>query len=57
MRFQRREHNKSRPITLTHPHPTRHTAASYQARYLVGGNASLNRLIRYRRMERKETRS
>ena len=34
--------------------PTRLTAASYQAKYLKGGNASLNRLLRWVRMLRKE---
>lgn len=33
---------------------TRYTAASYQAHFLQGGNASFNRLLRYTRMLRKE---
>lgn len=54
MRYQRNEQRGSRPEGLGHPHSTRHTAASYHAKCLVGGNVSLNRLLRYMRMLKKE---
>lgn len=55
MRLQRHAHSGSRPKRLGHPRPTTHTAESYRAKYLRSmPNASLNRLFRLARLERKE---
>ena len=55
MRWQRREHKGSRPDGLTPPGQTQHTAESYRAKYVrPGPNASMNRLFRWLRMERRE---
>lgn len=55
MRWERNLRRGSRPDSLpSHPRPTKHTAASYHAKYLEGGNASLNRLLRHARMVRSE---
>ena len=34
----------------------RHTAATYYAKYIEGGNASLSRLFRLKRLERRDAR-
>lgn len=34
--------------------PTTHTAETYHAKYLAGGNAKLSRLLRWIRMLKKE---
>jgi hypothetical protein len=34
--------------------PTHHSAASYAAKYLTGGNANINRLLRWLRMRKQE---
>lgn len=52
MRFQRRTHRGSRPIPDVHPSPTQHTAESYFARYR--SSMTWNRLVRYRRLQRRE---
>lgn len=57
MRWQRRAlgSRPSRPEGLGHPRASTHTAASYRAKYLrPGPNASLSRLMRLARLERKE---
>jgi hypothetical protein len=35
--------------------PTQYTAAGYHAKFILGGNASLNRLLRYVRMLNKDS--
>lgn len=57
MRYQRRAHSGSRPEGLGHPRPTLHTAASYHAKYIEGGGATMNRLRRYIRLLKKETKA
>jgi hypothetical protein len=61
MRWQRNMHRGSRPKYITGeplepPRATRHTAESYRARYVrPGPNDSMNRLLRYARMARRES--
>lgn len=54
MRYHRRRHAKSRPDGLDHPHPSLHTAASYQARLKANGAARLTGLLRLARLVRRE---
>lgn len=57
MRWQRKSlgERPSRPEGLGHPRASTHTAASYRAKYLrPGPNASLSRLMRLARLEKRE---
>ena len=54
MRWQRNALKKSRPKGLGPPRASTHTYASYQAKYLKGGNASLSRCLRAARLLKRE---